>query len=96
MVRVAVMHVLDMTCNEAGRSIESNATRVPSGETGFIEIATTSGTLKSSKMFEVAPQVLRFSPPSGKVGDSIVLTGTGLIQTQVVGVGGLKVDLRLT
>jgi hypothetical protein len=64
---------------------------VPSGETGFIEVATTSGTLKSSKMFEAALQVLRFSPPSGKVGDSILLTGTGLIHTQVVGVGGVKV-----
>jgi hypothetical protein len=64
---------------------------VPSGETGFIAVTTSAGTLFSSKIFKVAPQVLHFSPPSGKVGDSVVLTGTGLIQTQSIGVGVVRV-----
>lgn len=64
---------------------------IPSGETGFITVTTSSGTLFSSKIFEVVPQVLHFSPPSGRVGDSIVLTGTGLIQTEAIRVGGVKV-----
>jgi uncharacterized repeat protein (TIGR03803 family) len=64
---------------------------IPSGETGFIAVTTSSGTLFSSKIFKVAPQVPHFSPPSGKVGDSVVLTGAGLIQTQSIGVGGVRV-----
>jgi len=63
---------------------------VPSGETGFVEVTTGSGTLTSNKLFKVTPKITGFSPTSGKVGDSIVITGTGLIQTSTVSVGGVK------
>ena len=63
---------------------------VPSGETGFVTVATSAGNLVSNKVFKVAPQVLSFSPPSGKVGDSVVVTGHGLIQTEVIGIGTVR------
>ncbi len=65
---------------------------VPSGETGFVTVSTSSGTWTSNKVFKVVPQVLSFSPTSGKPGDTIVLTGTGLVQTETIGVGGVKVN----
>jgi len=64
---------------------------VPSGETGFVTVTTGSGTLISSKIFKVPPKLISFSPTSGKVGDPIVLTGTGLIQTAKITVGGVAV-----
>jgi hypothetical protein len=54
-------------------------------------VTTGSGTLISSKIFKVPPKLLSFSPTSGKVGDPIVLTGTGLIQTAKITVGGVAV-----
>lgn len=65
---------------------------IPSGETGFVTVTTSAGTLTSNKVFKVVPQVLSFSPTSGKPGDAIVLTGTGLIQTETIGVGGVRVN----
>jgi uncharacterized repeat protein (TIGR03803 family) len=65
---------------------------VPSGETGFVLVTTSSGALLSNKIFKVTPKLTSFSPTSGKVGDSIVLTGTGLIQSSSVTVGGVKVN----
>jgi hypothetical protein len=64
---------------------------VPSGETGFVMVTTSSGDLLSSKIFKVTPKVTSFAPISGKAGDSIVLTGTGLIQALGLTVGGVKV-----
>jgi hypothetical protein len=76
---------------------------VPAGETGFVKVTTTAGALLSSKVFRVTPQITGFNPPSGKVGDSITLSGTGLIQAEAVTVGGVPVtaftvnsDLRVT
>jgi hypothetical protein len=76
---------------------------VPSGETGFVMVTTSSGDLLSSKIFKVTPKVTSFAPTSGKAGDSIVLTGTGLIQALGLTVGGGKVtsftvnsDLQVT
>jgi uncharacterized repeat protein (TIGR03803 family) len=76
---------------------------VPSGETGFVSVTTSSGTLLSSKIFKVTPKVTSFAPTSGKVGDSIVINGTGLIQAANITVGGVKVmsftvnsDLKVT
>jgi uncharacterized repeat protein (TIGR03803 family) len=63
---------------------------VPSGETGFVSVTTGSGTLIGSKIFKVPPKIISFAPTSGKVGDSIVLAGTGLIQSEIVSVGGVK------
>jgi uncharacterized repeat protein (TIGR03803 family) len=62
---------------------------VPSGETGFVFVSTASGSLISTKIFKVPPKIISFSPTSGKVGDTIVLTGTGLIQTEKITVGGV-------
>jgi len=64
---------------------------VPSGETGFVTVATSSGTLTSNRLFKVTPQITSFSPTSGKVGDSVVITGAGLIQAATVKIGGVKV-----
>ena len=76
---------------------------VPSGETGFVTVTTSSGTLISNKVFRVTPQITGFSPPNGKVGDSIVLSGAGLIQAEAITVGGVAVtaftvnsDLQVT
>jgi hypothetical protein len=76
---------------------------VPSGETGFVMVTTPSGELLSSKIFKVTPKLTSFAPPSGKVGDSILLAGTGLIQALNLAVGGVKVtsyivnsDLKVT
>ncbi len=67
-------------------------TKVPSGETGFVRVTTSSGTLVSSKVFKVTPHISGFTPPSGKVGDSVVLAGTGLIQAEKIAVGGVSVN----
>jgi uncharacterized repeat protein (TIGR03803 family) len=64
---------------------------VPSGETGFVTIDTTSGNLVSSKVFRVTPQMTGFTPASGKVGDSVQITGAGLIQATTITVGGVPV-----
>ncbi|HXO35526.1 MAG TPA: choice-of-anchor tandem repeat GloVer-containing protein [Candidatus Acidoferrales bacterium] len=64
---------------------------VPSGETGSVRVITSSGELLSNKIFKVTPKLTSFSPTTGKVGDSIVLTGTGLIQASNLTVGGVKV-----
>jgi len=66
---------------------------VPSGETGFVQIDTASGNLVSSKVFRVTPQMtgFTFTPATGKVGDSVQITGAGLIQTSSITVGGVRV-----
>ena len=76
---------------------------VPSGETGYVSVVTPSRTLLSSKIFKVTPKMTAFSPTSGKVGDTVTITGTGLIQTHSITVGGVKVtaftvnsDLQVT
>lgn len=52
---------------------------VPSGATtGFVTVTTPSGSLTSNKKFQVRPQVTVFSPASGPVGTSIVITGVSL------------------
>lgn len=64
---------------------------VPSGETGIVTVNASGGTLFSRQIFKVTPKVLSFSPVSGKVGDSIAITGTGLIQSSTITVGGVRV-----
>ena len=52
---------------------------VPSGATtGFVTVTTPGGTLKSNKKFQVRPQVLTFSPATGPVGTSVVISGVSL------------------
>ncbi|HKV76695.1 MAG TPA: choice-of-anchor tandem repeat GloVer-containing protein [Candidatus Sulfotelmatobacter sp.] len=60
---------------------------VPSGETGFVTVTTSTATLQSSTFFKVTPQITGISPTTGKVGDSVVITGSGLIQTTAIKLG---------
>jgi hypothetical protein len=76
---------------------------VPSGETGFVRVNTASGDLVSGKIFKVTPVLKTITPTSGAVGTSVVLTGTGLIQSQKITLGGVQVtsftvnsDLQVT
>jgi uncharacterized repeat protein (TIGR03803 family) len=64
---------------------------VPSGETGFVTVSTSGGTLTSNSIFKVAPKITAINPTSGKVNDSVVITGNGLIQTSSITVGKGKV-----
>ncbi|HET6176567.1 MAG TPA: choice-of-anchor tandem repeat GloVer-containing protein [Candidatus Sulfotelmatobacter sp.] len=63
---------------------------VPSGETGYVRVNATSGNLTSGKIFRVVPQITGFSPETGNAGDTVTITGTGLIQTEAISVGGVK------
>lgn len=65
---------------------------IPSGETGFVRVNMASGDLTSSRVFRVTPQLTGFSPASGKAGDTVTLTGSGLIQTEAITVGGKQVN----
>ncbi|MFZ1156645.1 MAG: choice-of-anchor tandem repeat GloVer-containing protein [Candidatus Sulfotelmatobacter sp.] len=65
--------------------------KVPAGETGFVTITTSSGTLLSKQIFKVTPKVISVTPTSGKVGDPVVIAGTGLIQAIAIAVGGVRV-----
>ncbi len=64
---------------------------VPSGETGIVDIRTAQGDLFSFTLFRVTPKITAFSPAAGKAGDEVSLTGTGLIQTSAIEVGGVPV-----
>lgn len=51
---------------------------VPAGATaGFVTVTTPSGTLISNKTFRVVPQIKSFTPTSGPIGTSVVITGSG-------------------
>jgi uncharacterized repeat protein (TIGR03803 family) len=58
---------------------------VPEGATsGLIQVTTPSGTLMSNKPFHVKPQISSFSPTSGPVGTSVVITGVSLTETSKI------------
>jgi len=62
---------------------------VPDGATsGFLTVTTPHGTLKSNKQFLVKPQITSFSPATGPVGTTVVITGISLAQTSQVTIGG--------
>jgi len=64
---------------------------VPDGATtGFVTLTTSGGTLKSNKIFRVIPQITSFSPPSGPVGTTVVITGESLKGATSVTFGGIK------
>lgn len=65
--------------------------KVPAGETGFVRVITPSGSLVSSKVFKVTPKITGFTPGSGPVGTTVTVTGSGLIQTLKITVGGVQV-----
>jgi uncharacterized repeat protein (TIGR03803 family) len=63
---------------------------VPAGAlTGSVTVATGSTTLTSNSIFNVLPKVKTFSPTSGKVGTSVVITGVSLTQTSAVKFDGV-------
>lgn len=67
------------------------STTVPSGATtGFVSAVTPGGTLKSNQKFRVTPAVLSFTPPSGPVGTSVIITGNSLTGATKVTFGGVK------
>ena len=69
---------------------------VPDGATtGQVMVTTPGGTLNSSKMFRVAPQIKSFTPPSGPVGTTVTIARVSLTQTQGVGFGD-KVPAHFT
>jgi uncharacterized repeat protein (TIGR03803 family) len=58
---------------------------VPSGAlTGSVTVTTGKTILTSSQTFKVTPTLTSFAPPSGPVGTSVTITGTGLMQTTKV------------
>jgi uncharacterized repeat protein (TIGR03803 family) len=69
---------------------------VPSGTgTGFVTVTTSSGTLKSNKIFRVIPQITGFSPASGPVGIPVTIMGVSLKQTKKVTFGGVAASFAV-
>jgi uncharacterized repeat protein (TIGR03803 family) len=65
---------------------------VPAGaSTGVVTVTTPSGTLTSNKTFRVVPQITSFSPTSGPVSTSVVITGESFIGVIDVHFGNVKV-----
>jgi uncharacterized repeat protein (TIGR03803 family) len=70
---------------------------VPSGATtGFVTVTTSSGTLKSNKIFRVIPQITSFMPTSGPVGATVTINGISLRQTTSVTFGGVKATFKVS
>lgn len=62
---------------------------VPAGaKTGSVTVTTGSTTLTSNQTFRITPSFTTFSPPSGPVGTSVTITGTGLAQATKVSFDG--------
>jgi uncharacterized repeat protein (TIGR03803 family) len=61
----------------------------PGVTTGSVTVTTSTGTLTSNKPFRVLPTFLTFNPTNGAVGTAVVITGTGLTQTNHVSFGGI-------
>jgi uncharacterized repeat protein (TIGR03803 family) len=59
------------------------------GKTGTVTVVRPSGNLNSIQQFKVTPTVASFSPPSGPIGTSVTLNGTGLTQATKVTFGGV-------
>jgi uncharacterized repeat protein (TIGR03803 family) len=70
---------------------------VPAGATtGFVTVTASSGTLQSNKTFLVGPQISSFSPPSGPVGTSVVITGESFTGAKEVIVGAGQTPASFT
>ena len=61
----------------------------PSAVTGVVVVTTPDGDATSSGAFTVTPTITSFSPKSGKVGDSVTITGTTLLGTSSVSFNGV-------
>ncbi|HEY3971769.1 MAG TPA: choice-of-anchor tandem repeat GloVer-containing protein [Candidatus Sulfotelmatobacter sp.] len=58
---------------------------VPAGAlTGDVTVTTGKTTLSTLAAYKITPTILSFTPPSGPVGTSVTITGTGLTQTTKV------------
>lgn len=57
---------------------------------GIVTVTTPTGKLSSLQTFIILPSVSSFTPTSGKVGSSIVITGGGLTGASKVTFGGVK------
>jgi uncharacterized repeat protein (TIGR03803 family) len=63
---------------------------VPAGAlTGSVSVTTGSTTLTSNSIFKVLPKVKSFTPASGSVGTSVIITGASLTQASKVTFGGV-------
>jgi hypothetical protein len=70
---------------------------LPDGATsGFITVSTPGGVLTSNKKFLVKPQISSFSPSSGPVGTSVVITGLSLTQTSEVKIGNVSASFTVS
>jgi hypothetical protein len=64
---------------------------VPSGTTtGLVTVTTPGGTLTTNRKFIVQPAAVSFSPPSGKVGNPVTISGTSFTGANKVTFGGVK------
>ncbi|MBZ5679268.1 MAG: hypothetical protein LAO24_04075 [Acidobacteriia bacterium] len=64
---------------------------LPTGATtGFVNVTTPGGTLKSNRKFLVTPSIVSFSPTSGPVGTVVTVTGNSFTGATKVSFGGIK------
>ncbi len=66
---------------------ELRATVPAAAATGPVSVVTTGGTLTALRRFGVLPKIQTFSPPSGPVGTSVTINGTGFTQVLAVDFG---------
>jgi uncharacterized repeat protein (TIGR03803 family) len=59
------------------------------GKTGTVTVVRPSGSLVSIQQFKVTPTLGSFSPPSGPIGTSVTINGTGLTQATKVTFGAV-------
>lgn len=65
----------------------------PTATNGTITVTNPGGTATSAKSFLLAPTVTGFTPPSGPVGTSVTITGTGLGGAKKVSFNGRKASV---
>lgn len=81
-----------VNANFSGTGSTYRTVVVPTGAaTGLINVTTPTGASQTLKAFQQLPTLTGLNPGSGKIGSSVVLTGTGLSQTTKVTFGGGKV-----
>jgi uncharacterized repeat protein (TIGR03803 family) len=59
------------------------------GTTTHVKVVTPTGALVSNKVFRVIPTITSFTPTTGIIGTTVVITGTSLTQTSRVTFGGV-------
>jgi hypothetical protein len=75
--------------NSLTKAQKRTRTYTESRKTGKIAVTTSGGSATSSTTFNVTPTITSFTPTSGKVGTSVVISGTGLTQTTKITFGGV-------